>query len=141
MTLKRVLEIAAVLSVLGGLLLFNRYAANLSTAAQQSLNAYYIQRIIMAFWLALAGFLVELPRIYTDLSQARGRIKLDWAVLLIFGIPALILALLPIVNSVFKLPVPMWLLIPNALPAEVIGAFLFGIAVGRAVTKEEYRVF
>ncbi len=125
----------------GGLMLFNRYALTLGQAAQESVNEYYIQRIIMAVWLALAGFVVELPRIYRDLSQPGGRFAIDWAVLLVLGLPALALALLPILVAGGKVPVPLWLLQPNALPAEVIGAFLFGLSVGKSIIQEEYRVF
>ncbi len=139
--MKRFLELIAILAVLASIMLFNRYAATLGHAAQGSVSAYFMQRAIMALWLALAGFLVELPRIYHDLTQPGMRLTFDWAVLVIIGLPALILALLPIVLTVAKLPVPLWLLKPNALPAEVIGAFLFGIAVGKAITQEEYRVF
>ena len=139
--MKRFLELVALIGIFAGLLLFNRYAVGLDQVAKNSASDYFIQRAIMALWLALGGFLYELPRIYEESFRHGTRFSFNWLSLVIFGVPGLILALLPLFVSMFKMPVPAFLLLPNALPAEVLGAFLVGLAVGKAFTREEYRVF
>ncbi|MBO8169430.1 MAG: hypothetical protein H0Z35_09640 [Thermoanaerobacteraceae bacterium] len=139
--MKRILQLIAIIGVFGALMLFNRYAADLGASAQVSVTNYFVQRAVMALWLALAGFLVELPRIFDSFSEPGTRLHIDIPVLVIYGLPSLFLALLPVVVATFRIPMPYWLVLPNALPAEVVGGFLFGIAVGKAITREEYRVF
>ncbi len=139
--MKRMLQILAIISVFLGLMLFNGYASNLSESVHENFTNYFIQQALMVLWLAISGFLIELPRIVDVITQPGLRLRVDLFVLILYGLPALFLALLPLVVSSFGIVPPSWLINPSALPAEVIGGFLFGIAVGKSITKEEYRVF
>ncbi|GAV26352.1 hypothetical protein ciss_22850 [Carboxydothermus islandicus] len=116
-------EVVSVALVILGLLMFNWALGRLNV---KSTAVYMAVRLLMGMGLMLAGFSLEWERI-----SKTSKITFDWVTLLILGLPALILAWLPFFVHYLNLPLPE-LIWQERLPAESVGAFFLGIALGKS---------
>jgi len=117
-------ELSSLVLVVFGLLMFNWALGKLNL---KSTALYMTVRLLMGMGLMLAGFSLEWERIFNT-----PKISFDWGTFVLLAVPALILAWLPFFVYFGGLPLPD-LLWRERLPAEAVGAFFFGIALGKSL--------
>ncbi|MDA8441831.1 MAG: hypothetical protein M0Z55_05590 [Peptococcaceae bacterium] len=133
----KILYLLGTVLVITGLILFNWHLNALPRLATTN-TSYFIHRLIMALWLVIPGFALELPRLW---SYFTGKVAghTDWWLLLIYGLPALILTLLPFFVAVLHFPLPNFVLQDDQLRLlmEALGAFWLGITIGKSIILDK----
>ncbi len=100
-------------------------------------SRYFINRLIMALWLAIPGFALELPRLWPYFS-GKAEAHTDWWFLLWNGVPAFFFAWLPFFVAVGGISLPGLLVNDPSmrLAIEALGAFWLGISLGKSIVLD-----